>query len=468
MLASPCRQDEFISQDEEDEECDIEKDKGEVAQPGWNEHEAINLAAQAYLRAGRFDKAINAFNEALQNADVSEDRVTLFLGRAEAYAGLSRHLSAIPAVESERRAVFAPDPHRLASCALRDAEEALKLQSCRVSAAHLVKGDALFLLERYGEAHCAFRQALSYSRNCRTISARLKKCDQALAGGIHCPMELPEEPSQHGRELAIERALALVDAECTLCLKLLYEPVTTPCGHTFCRCCLVRCLDHTGKCPMCRTVLHLGQQLPVSVVLKNLLEHAFPQEYDARREEEINLMSCSETQRALLPLFVMSAMLPGERMALNVFEPRYRLMVRRVMEGGRKFGMATINGAHQLNDVACEVEVVECEALPDGRFYLEVLGRRRFKPLNPCEQDGYRLAQVEYISDSVPPSESMEETELQEVWKEVEDMADTWVRRVRALGQSRRAAADLLRRVGEKPSAGNVEQLSFWVVGYLY
>lgn len=34
------------------------------------------------------------------------------------------------------------------------------------------------------------------------------------------------------------------DFECTLCLKLLYEPVTTPCGHSFCRTCLLQSMDH--------------------------------------------------------------------------------------------------------------------------------------------------------------------------------------------------------------------------------
>ena len=73
------------------------------------------------------------------------------------------------------------------------------------------------------------------------------------------------------------------DFRCPLCVKLLFEPVTTPCGrmhythtensapvgvhslltrctpytgHTFCRGCLMRSLDHTNRCPMCRTVLH--------------------------------------------------------------------------------------------------------------------------------------------------------------------------------------------------------------------
>lgn len=34
------------------------------------------------------------------------------------------------------------------------------------------------------------------------------------------------------------------DLECTLCFKLLYEPVTTPCGHSFCRSCLHQSMDH--------------------------------------------------------------------------------------------------------------------------------------------------------------------------------------------------------------------------------
>uniref|UniRef100_A0A803XLC2 RING-type domain-containing protein n=1 Tax=Meleagris gallopavo TaxID=9103 RepID=A0A803XLC2_MELGA len=33
---------------------------------------------------------------------------------------------------------------------------------------------------------------------------------------------------------------------------LFYEPVTTPCGHTFCLKCLERCLDHNPKCPLCK------------------------------------------------------------------------------------------------------------------------------------------------------------------------------------------------------------------------
>lgn len=37
--------------------------------------------------------------------------------------------------------------------------------------------------------------------------------------------------------------------------RLFYEPVTTPCGHTFCLQCLKRCLDHNPKCPLCKEEL---------------------------------------------------------------------------------------------------------------------------------------------------------------------------------------------------------------------
>lgn len=46
-----------------------------------------------------------------------------------------------------------------------------------------------------------------------------------------------------------------VDLECSLCYRLLYNPVTTPCGHSFCMSCLERSLDHHDRCPLCKHTL---------------------------------------------------------------------------------------------------------------------------------------------------------------------------------------------------------------------
>ena len=40
------------------------------------------------------------------------------------------------------------------------------------------------------------------------------------------------------------------DFDCTLCLKLLYKPTTTICGHSFCKSCLSKSLRHRAKCPV--------------------------------------------------------------------------------------------------------------------------------------------------------------------------------------------------------------------------
>lgn len=50
------------------------------------------------------------------------------------------------------------------------------------------------------------------------------------------------------------------DFDCTLCLKLLYEPVTTPCGHSFCRSCLLQALDR-GQCQPLLIVFSLSNHI---------------------------------------------------------------------------------------------------------------------------------------------------------------------------------------------------------------
>lgn len=84
---------------------------------------------------------------------------------------------------------------------------------------------------------------------------------------------------------------------------------------------------------MCRRVLHSGLDLPVSIVLQNVLERSFPEETAERRRESTSFV---EEQAASvgtaaaapashdLPIFVMACILPGETMQLNIFEPRYR------------------------------------------------------------------------------------------------------------------------------------------------
>mgnify|MGYP003297681957 CR=1 FL=1 len=43
--------------------------------------------------------------------------------------------------------------------------------------------------------------------------------------------------------------------ECLICMDLLIEPITTLCGHTFCRFCLTEYLKNNKNCPLCRKAI---------------------------------------------------------------------------------------------------------------------------------------------------------------------------------------------------------------------
>ena len=64
--------------------------------------------------------------------------------------------------------------------------------------------------------------------------------------------------------------------ECCICMGRLHVPVTTPCGHTFCRHCLVQ-VSSSGTsvfCPMCRTPLRRSHLLDIrpSVTIQQILD----------------------------------------------------------------------------------------------------------------------------------------------------------------------------------------------------
>lgn len=419
--------------------------------------------------------ALHAYNAVIAQSNAEEESYSLLLlRRAKAANGLAAQLRCIPPHISEAAAISAPDPTRLARAALKDAEAAIAELSATkdccpasMAQAHLEKGWALYHLEKYKDAISAGQAVVSMHGLSPILlacaNALLEEC-QNVSGKSKCPVRffcpLRKICSKPTMAVPLPPQLALDDAECVLCFKLLWEPVTTPCGHSFCKPCLARAGDHAARCPVCRSVLHVGEDLPVTLALKNLLMKAFPEEYQLRASEEAHFI-CENGNISLLPLFVMAPLLPGERMALNIFEPRYRLMIRRCLAGGRKFGMATVDSMHVLQKAACEAEITEVETQPDGRYYIEIRGGRRFVPEQNSELDGYRTTLPLYFHDELTPEGS--KVELQGLMQKISNDADALAGRLRALATSRRQAAELLRLAGERPSSGDAEALGFWV-----
>ncbi|OCF40438.1 hypothetical protein I317_05741 [Kwoniella heveanensis CBS 569] len=169
--------------------------------------------------------------------------------------------------------------------------------------------------------------------------------------------------------------------ECDVCAMLLYEPVTTPCQH-----------DH-----------------PVNKVILSIIKTTFPDEY-AERAQAIE--RDERDARLDTPIFVCTLAFPGMPTILHVFEPRYRLMIRRCIESpSPRFGMvlpARGTGAPQLQGVmeyGTMLEIQSVQMLPDGRSMVETVGTHRFKLLEKGSLDGYTVGRIERIDDVSPEEE---------------------------------------------------------------
>jgi len=68
------------------------------------------------------------------------------------------------------------------------------------------------------------------------------------------------------------QSLAPLDEfECPVCFGMIKEAYITFCGHTFCHNCIKTCIEQTGKCPVCVSVLR-NDQISPNFLLNKLLE----------------------------------------------------------------------------------------------------------------------------------------------------------------------------------------------------
>ncbi|CAL1614010.1 unnamed protein product [Knipowitschia caucasica] len=272
-----------------------------------------------------------------------------------------------------------------------------------------------------------------------------------------------------------ENTLSLLDVgdvECPLCIRLFFEPVTTPCGHTFCKNCLERSLDHNLRCPLCKQPLQeyfRSRKFNVTAVLQDMLTLLFPSQLAERKEiHNLGMAELSNLTKDI-PIFVCTVAYPGIACPLHIFEPRYRLMMRRCIETGtKKFGMCSYQQDTGFSEYGCMLEILRSEILPDGRSYVETMGGKRFKVLRRSQRDGYHTADIEYIEDT--KVEASGELELlQRMHDHTYTQAQNWCERL-----SPQLRAQVIRQYGELPQKEDDIQASpdgpkwcWWVLSVL-
>jgi Lon protease-like protein len=133
-----------------------------------------------------------------------------------------------------------------------------------------------------------------------------------------------------------------------------------------------------------------------------------------------------------LPVFPLGTVLfPGLVLPLHIFEERYRTLVRELVartdDLPHEFGVVTLRhgweveapdgvperladdasvDAGRLHEVGCTAELRQVNELPDGRFDIITVGRRRFRVLGVQKGPSpYLTAEIEWLPDDDGPDE---------------------------------------------------------------
>uniref|UniRef100_A0A7S1A9D7 RING-type domain-containing protein n=1 Tax=Noctiluca scintillans TaxID=2966 RepID=A0A7S1A9D7_NOCSC len=274
--------------------------------------------------------------------------------------------------------------------------------------------------------------------------------------------------------------------ECSICMKLLFEPVSVPCGHTFCRSCLERSLDYRSLCAVCRAPVVAGQS--VNILIRSVIAEKYPSALASRRreledevragEQEADLLRRRETTPqgettgdgvTLLPLLRCDQMpLPHCRLEMDLRSYAEVQMVEHALQGGRRLGALE----KTANEFGVCLDIVNFER---NRARVSLAGKFRFRLREAphMREDGFELGRCEAFFDA--PLElnelSWNEIEVEDVPRTASQIAKDALEllegQLRSIGQGGRR--EFTEHLGDVPrgltTSAGLERLSFFLLG---
>ena len=109
-----------------------------------------------------------------------------------------------------------------------------------------------------------------------------------------------------------------------------------------------------------------------------------------------------------LPLFPLkTVLLPGNKLSLKIFEPRYVDMIASCMRGDERFGVVLIQQGEETTadseifSVGSTASIFDWQNRADGLLGITALGHDRFEIIDShCQADGLVVANIDIISEA--------------------------------------------------------------------
>ncbi|XP_026120393.1 E3 ubiquitin-protein ligase TRIM39-like [Carassius auratus] len=218
------------------------------------------------------------------------------------------------------------------------------------------------------------------------------------------------------------------EIQCSVCLDVFTDPVSTPCGHNFCKICLNKCWDNsqTYSCPYCKETFKQRPDLKINTTLRELVDHC-----KKKSPEETTEVLCDFCEERKLKA-LKSCLVCQSSYCETHLEPHLRVA------GLKK---------HKLMDPVSNLEDYICQ--------------KHERPLDLfCRDDQTCVCSICSVKDhknhnTVPIEEESQEkkTELMKTQKDVQLMIQNRIKKIQEIKHS----AEVRKRNTEKEKAVRVE-----------
>ena len=159
-----------------------------------------------------------------------------------------------------------------------------------------------------------------------------------------------------------------------------------------------------------------------------------------------------------LPIFPLPevVLFPQEVLPLHIFESRYRIMLKSVLEADSMFGVIKLDSkTKSMANIGCCAQIIKHQTAEDGRSNIITIGQQRFQILEMIRSTPYCSAMVSWIDD-----ENVESfNSLDNLRDSVTEALNDVVKLTGKLTNSQKILPDKL--------PNNPMELSFWIGAHL-